>query len=63
VNEELDRPNRIGVIAVAIILFCLLGIAGHVEYEDEMKQEAFYCDMVKQGHWPNYKELVCPLSR
>ena len=28
-------------------------------YEDEIREQAHYCDMVKNGHWPNYKEVDC----
>ena len=36
---------RIAAIATALVL--LLGLAGHMDYEDQQAEQAHYCDMVK----------------
>lgn len=45
-------------IYVIAILLAMLGIAGAVDYEAELQEEQHYCDMVKSGNWPAYKEGV-----
>jgi hypothetical protein len=37
------------LILVAIVLVGTMG------YEDAVQEESTYCDMVKQGAWPDYK--------
>jgi hypothetical protein len=49
--------KTIGVIA---FIFLAFGIAGHMDYEDAIQQDLHYCDMVREGHWPNFKpEIDC----
>ncbi len=41
-----------------IFLFLLsFAIAGHFGYKDELKERDVYCNMVKQGAWPDYKKI------
>ncbi len=44
---------RIAAIATALVL--LLGLAGHMDYEDQQAEQAHYCDMVKAGYWPDFQ--------
>ena len=44
---------RIAAIATALVL--LLGLAGHMDYEDQQAEQAHYCEMVKAGFWPDYQ--------
>jgi hypothetical protein len=31
-----------------------------MDYQDAIKEEQHYCDMVREGHWPAYKpEIDC----
>ena len=39
--------NRYRMAAIAAALALLLGLAGHMDYEDQQAQAALYCDMVK----------------
>lgn len=33
---------------------------GTLDYEEELRQEQHYCQMVRDGHWPNFKpEVQC----
>ncbi|MBN46231.1 MAG: hypothetical protein CMH23_07135 [Methylophaga sp.] len=43
----------IGII-VAVVLF---GIVGRMDYEDELKSQAHYCEMVREGAWPDFKKI------
>ena len=47
--------SRYRMTAIAAALVLLLGLAGHMDYEDQQAQVALYCDMVKAGHWPDYQ--------
>lgn len=47
------------VLAV-IAAVALFGLVGQMDYEDEVSQEAHYCDMVEAGNWPAYRDdIVC----
>lgn len=43
----------IGII-IAVVLF---GIVGRMDYEDELKSQAHYCEMVSEGAWPDFKGI------
>ena len=40
------------------LLLAAFGFAGNSDYEDALKQEAHYCEMVKTGSWPAYNESI-----
>lgn len=42
-------------IIVALVLLALFGIVGAIDYEDAKAEEERYCEMVKAGHWPDYR--------
>ncbi len=46
------------ILSVCVVL-CLLGIVGSMDYEDEVDVVQHYCQMVKDGHWPNYENREC----
>ncbi len=33
----------------------LFGLVGNADYADEKKETAHYCEMVRGGHWPDYR--------
>lgn len=44
------------------LLYILLVIAAYIwvsnmDFEDQLNQQAHYCEMVKTGVWPDYKEI------
>ncbi|QZI87786.1 hypothetical protein PODOV008v2_p0022 [Vibrio phage 44E38.1] len=45
------------VLAV-IAAVALFGLVGQMDYEDAVKQEAHYCDMVEAGNWPAYRDDI-----
>lgn len=52
--------SMIKAIGVALLLIVAFGIVGQMDYEDAIEQDKHYCDMVREGHWPNFKpEIDC----
>jgi len=50
----------IKTIGAVIFVVMAFGIVGHMDYEDAIAQDQHYCDMVREGHWPNFKpEIDC----
>jgi hypothetical protein len=45
-------------IYIIAIILSLLGIAGTIDYEEQILEEQHYCDMVKAKAWPAYREGV-----
>lgn len=48
--------------ALGIGIFLILGFmfVNEMDYQDAIKEEQHYCDMVREGHWPEYKpEIDC----
>lgn len=53
--------NAIKAAAVIAVVIVAFGIVGQQDYEEEIRQTAYYCDMVKlyeqtngQSGWPAY---------
>ncbi len=40
--------------AILAALVLLLGLAGHMDYEDQQAEQERYCEMVKAGFWPDF---------
>ncbi len=59
--------KRYQVILLAIFVLVLMGLAGHMDFQEEERQHAEYCEMVKmlkdsngEKGWPAYNgEGVC----
>lgn len=51
-NEGIAYGGAIFVIGL------LLGTVGNMDYEDELSEQAFYCEQVQAGHWPDYKGIA-----
>jgi hypothetical protein len=45
-------------IYIIAIILAMLGIAGTIDYEEQLREEQHYCEMVKSGAWPAYKPEV-----
>lgn len=47
--------------SLAVILIVgAFAVAGTMSYQDAKMEQARYCDMVEDGHWPAYKpEVMC----
>ena len=39
-----------------ILTIAALALAGCDDYEAEVAEAKHYCEMVKAGHWPDYKK-------
>ena len=50
--------SMIKAIGTAFFVIIAFGIVGQMDYEDAIKEEQHYCDMVREGHWPKYKTDV-----
>ena len=53
----LTLKNLLIHIFVILILLILLGVVGRMDYEDEVRSFTHYCHMVKEGAWPDFKNL------
>ncbi len=59
------EPVRWNWVIIGLIVFVVLaGLAGRVDYEDAVREEAVYCEQVKlykdtagAKGWPDYREL------
>lgn len=59
--------KRYKVILIAIFILVLMGITGHMDFQEEKHQHVEYCEMVKlwkktngQKGWPAYNgEGIC----
>lgn len=59
--------TRIQAILALILIFVMMGLAGHMDYEEAGRQQDQYCEMVKlykqsngEKGWPAYNgEEVC----
>ena len=51
-----ERKLVIGLaVSVLVILVCLVS---SMDYQDETAEEIHYCQMVKEGNWPDFKDSV-----
>lgn len=44
-------------VAFWLVLLALYGIVSRSDYEDEKANELLYCKNVRDGIWPDYKEI------
>ena len=45
--------------AVVFLAVFFLAVIGQMDYEDATKAQKHYCEMVKEGMWPDYKKADC----
>lgn len=54
--------NRFCLFYLGVILAALIGV-GSMDFEDQLKQQDLYCEMVSSGAWGDYNgnfKDVCP---
>lgn len=51
----MSRAKRGWLIAVCA---CALVVLGGMDYSDAQDQQDEYCQMVADGHWPNYSPAI-----
>ncbi len=54
----MKQQHATGLAVVVAVLIILLSVS-RGDYDEEKEIEANYCEMVKNGYWPNYKNLKC----
>lgn len=42
-------------VAVLLALLALFGLVGAMDYEDQQAEQENYCEMVREGLWPDYR--------
>ena len=47
-----------GQVAIGLLVVCLWLTASTMAYNDEFAERDFYCDMVEQEKWPDYREIA-----
>lgn len=47
------------VCLAAIVLFVAFVVVNTMSYNDAVIERDHYCQMVTEGHWPNYKGVDC----
>lgn len=50
-------PEKVIAVLVAVAILAILGIAGQLSYHDELQERATYCQMVREGAWPDYRHI------
>jgi len=41
---------------IFVLFISVFGIAGHLDFQDEQAEQRMYCEMVKNGSWPDYEK-------
>jgi len=44
------------LLAVVLVALAFLSV-GSFDYQDELDELEYYCSMVREGAWPDYKEI------
>ena len=44
-------------IMVVATLLAAYGIVGAMDYHDEQREQAHYCEMIESGYWPDYRNM------
>jgi hypothetical protein len=47
--------GRLAYILAGAVFIIALGMVGRADFNDEIREAVYYCDMVEAGHWPNYE--------
>ncbi len=47
------------IIIWVMFLTCSHLLIDHGDYQEAQNQAEFYCQMVNEGTWPNYKDIDC----
>jgi len=47
------------ILLALCAMIVIMGAIGEADYQDEIDNEAFYCNEVNRGFIPNYKAVNC----
>ena len=50
--------GRLAYILTGAVFIIALGLVGRADMNDEIAEAVFYCDMVADGHWPDYNNTA-----
>ena len=52
----------LGYAILGAAFLAVLGVVGNADFEDELREAVYYCDMVASGAWPDYDNIAqhCP---
>lgn len=50
----INKRQLLGFFVCAVIL-AILAITGEMDAKDQAQQQAYYCQMVAHGDWPDFK--------
>lgn len=60
---QTKQEKNLIIVSVMFVLVVILLSVSRGDYEEEKEIETNYCDMVKNGYWPNYKNLTCEKTK
>ena len=53
--------KRKAILIATVVL--IVGLVGKADYEDELKAQEHYCNMVEEGTWPDFNpETNCDME-
>ncbi len=56
--------STIKTVSIWLALLGAFAFVNQMDYDDAIKAEQHYCDMVREGHWPHYnKDIDCKMVR
>lgn len=55
-NAPIAKKAKVFVGVLATLVVVLVGIAGALTYDDQVRTIEEYCEMVDIGAWPDFKE-------
>ena len=47
--------SRLRPALLLLLIVCLYGIVGAMDYQDAKREHAKYCEMVAAGYWPDFE--------
>lgn len=56
-----DLHRSVLTALAVLVFFALFGLVGSLDYDEAIRQEAHYCEMVRTNVWPAYDpDVKCP---
>lgn len=56
----MERVNTLYLtVAIIVLVFSMLAWAMDLAFDDEVQQQALYCEMTTQGYWPRNASVGC----
>ena len=58
-TKKLGQPKNKRNFMPVFVMAILVAVAMNMDHDDQLAQQAHYCEMVAEGVWPNSKNLEC----